>query len=55
MKAFPLQNRSDKVGYITVFIILAVLASSAKWSDVKVIQLRPIRCNPMDYTVHGIL
>ena len=26
-----------------------------KWSEVKVTQLCPTLCNPMDYTVHGIL
>ena len=26
-----------------------------KWSEVNVTQSCPILCNPMDYTVHGIL
>ena len=29
--------------------------SKVKWSEVKVVQPCPALCNPMDYTVHGIL
>ena len=29
--------------------------SEVKWSEVKVTQLCPTLCDPMDYTVHGIL
>ena len=29
--------------------------SEVKWSEVKVIQLCPTLCDPMDYTAHGIL
>ena len=33
----------------------AFRAKMGKWSEVKVAQLCPIRSDPMDYTVHGIL
>ena len=32
-----------------------IVLSKVKWSEVKVAQLCPTLCNPMDYTVQGIL
>ena len=33
----------------------AILNHSQKWSEVKVTESCPTLCNPMDYTVHGVL
>ena len=35
--------------------IFLLLWSEVKWSEVKVAQSRPTLCDPVDYTVHGIL
>ena len=36
-------------------LFLSKCCSLVKWSEVKVTQLCPTFCDPMDYTVHGIL
>ena len=36
-------------------MLMANKYMKVKWSEVKVIQLCPTLCNPIDYTIHGIL
>ena len=36
-------------------IVISKVASGSIWSEVKVVQLCLTLCDPMDYTVHGIL
>ena len=42
-------------GFTIIIVIILQGIGNEKWKKVKVAQLCPTLCNPMDYTVHGIL
>ena len=50
-------GKGVRQGCILLFCLFNLYAewSKMKWNEVKVIQLCPTLCNPMDYTVHGII
>ena len=47
LKLGKIENKRSVLQKVFTFI--------SGWSEVKVVQLCPTLCNPMDYTIHGIL